>query len=471
MQGGSDGFGRYGTDGKVDDRADDRADDKADDRADDKADDRAGDRVRFGANYRAGTPRRPRGVGAHRAVEEPDNTVVRGRFGRHGLITENPPGDDRGVVRFPEPRGVHADDVPDQDDVPEPRGAPGSTAPGSTELGATGAAPNSPAATDSADPAEGPAPDGGWTLREVLDRRRLAPAEAALVGAQLARDLAALHAEGKRHGQLTPSAVRLDPDGRARLLDPPALPDDSLDPASVPYLAPEQVAGDELGRPADVYSLGLVLLESVTGFAAYPGSSWEAAAMRLTAPPVVPNEVSGQLAGALLAMTQRAPMDRPSAERAAARLRGGPVVPPLPPRPERSSLGQFAGLGLPVLVLLVLIAVALLGHHGDLSDRPASGTAAAPITAGASSTATPTPARTPIAAAPAPARTTAPAARGTTAAPTTGATPALPAVALPNVGDLPATVTDKVKDAISDTITDKVKSTWQKFTDWLSSLF
>ena len=364
--------------------------------------------TRFGAT----PPRRLRAVGAHRAAEESD---VEGETssGRHGLITRNRADPDRvSDAPFPEPRVAEAGAHP----VP-PR-----------------------------------APDGGQTLRELLTHRKLEPAEATMVGAQLAAALAVRHAKGNRHGHVTPVAVRLESDGRARLLDPPDLPPDAMDPASVPYLAPEQVNGEPLGPPADVYALGLVLLEAVTGTPTYPGTSWEAASMRLAAPPVVPNEVPGPMAGALLAMTQLAPSDRLSAQRAATRLSGGAAEPIVAPPGYRAGPAQLVALGLPVLVLLALIAVALLGHHRDLSANAGAANAATPVANAAT-----------------------PAAPIATAAPTpaSGATPAQSAVSAPGVSapNLPSAVTDKVTNTVTDTITDKVKTSWRRFTDWLNSLF
>ena len=51
------------------------------------------------------------------------------------------------------------------------------------------------------------------------------------------------------------------------------------------YLAPEQVRGQEITPAVDVYSLGLVLLEGLTGERAYPGPPVEAAMARLSTPP------------------------------------------------------------------------------------------------------------------------------------------------------------------------------------------
>jgi hypothetical protein len=400
-------------------------------------------------------------VGAHRAVEEPDEGADN-RFGQRGLITES---------RVTPIRGH---------DIPEPRDA-----------------------GEDADPDREPPLADGQTLRELLNERNLTPAETTRLGAQLADALARRHSQGHAHGQLTPITVRVTPAGRARLLDPPELAADALDPAAVPYLSPEQVTGEPGGPPADVYALGLVLLEAATGYPAYPGSSWEAAASRLTAPPVVPNEVPGALAGTLLAMTQTAPGNRPTAERAAARLGGGwsatpatpvaPVAPVAPVRVEHAGLSQLIALGLPVLVLLALLGVALLSHHGTLSDS-ATGTSASAAPEPTAAPAAAAPAATTPATAPAatnaPAETTAPNAAQPNAAQPDAAQPntaqpntAQPNAAQPTAGpasglalpDLPDIAPDiKAPDlpsSITDTITTKVKSTWHQFTGWLATLF
>jgi serine/threonine protein kinase len=66
---------------------------------------------------------------------------------------------------------------------------------------------------------------------------------------------------------------------------------------SAAYLSPEQVRGQEVTPAADIYSLGLVLLEALTGHRAYPQSPTEAALARLTAPPAIPSSRSDAGAG------------------------------------------------------------------------------------------------------------------------------------------------------------------------------
>ena len=81
------------------------------------------------------------------------------------------------------------------------------------------------------------------------------------------------------------------------------------------YVAPEQARGADVGPPADVYSLGLVLLEALTGARAFDGPIHETLAARLVAPPAVPPRPAGAVAGA----ARRDDGDRPGrpAERGA----------------------------------------------------------------------------------------------------------------------------------------------------------
>lgn len=86
------------------------------------------------------------------------------------------------------------------------------------------------------------------------------------------------------------------------------------------YLSPEQVRGEPVLGPSDIYSLGLVLLECLTGRREYAGSSLEAAVARLHRAPEVPRALTRSFADLLTAMTADAPSDRPTAADAAARL-------------------------------------------------------------------------------------------------------------------------------------------------------
>jgi serine/threonine protein kinase len=88
------------------------------------------------------------------------------------------------------------------------------------------------------------------------------------------------------------------------------------------YLAPEQVSGEPVGPPADVYALGLVLLEAFTGVREYEGPAVEAAMARLQRPPVLPASLPPGWPGLLAAMTERVASQRPTAAEVARVLRG-----------------------------------------------------------------------------------------------------------------------------------------------------
>ena len=105
------------------------------------------------------------------------------------------------------------------------------------------------------------------------------------------------------------------------------------------YLAPEQVQGGEITPAVDVYSLGLVLLEALTGERAFPGSPTESALARLQRQPDVPASLPADWRRLLTAMTALAPEQRPGARavagRAGAARPGGTPEAPAAHRPGR----------------------------------------------------------------------------------------------------------------------------------------
>ncbi len=100
----------------------------------------------------------------------------------------------------------------------------------------------------------------------------LPEAEVARLGAQLARGLAAIHAEGLVHRDVTPGNVLVDPTGHARLVDfgmlAPA-PSPARSEGTPLYMAPEVLRGEPADGRADLYSLGAVLYRLAAGRAPF----------------------------------------------------------------------------------------------------------------------------------------------------------------------------------------------------------
>lgn len=87
------------------------------------------------------------------------------------------------------------------------------------------------------------------------------------------------------------------------------------------YLSPEQVRSEPVGPASDIYSLGLVLLECLTGVISYPGPIVESALARLTRFPLIPDALGPQWKALLAAMTAMTPAQRPTAREVAEEMR------------------------------------------------------------------------------------------------------------------------------------------------------
>jgi serine/threonine-protein kinase len=133
----------------------------------------------------------------------------------------------------------------------------------------------------------------GETLQSLMRQRRLSIAEAASYAAQTADALGKAHAVGIVHRDIKPSNLAITADGLVKVLDfglarlnDAAIPDgdDSTRHAkfatragtiigTIAYMSPEQARGDEAGPMSDVFSLGIVLFEMLSGQRPFEGSS------------------------------------------------------------------------------------------------------------------------------------------------------------------------------------------------------
>jgi serine/threonine protein kinase len=168
----------------------------------------------------------------------------------------------------------------------------------------------------------------GATLRELINKGRLEPRLVARLGARLAGTLEYVHSRQIVHRDIKPSNVLVDGAGDgyladfgiARTVGTARLTRTGQCVGTAAYLAPEQVSGAEIGPAADIYSLGLVLLECLTGRPEYTGTEVEAAVARLTRSPQVPTWLPPALRRTLIDMTAREPGDRPDAATCAQRF-------------------------------------------------------------------------------------------------------------------------------------------------------
>jgi serine/threonine protein kinase len=140
----------------------------------------------------------------------------------------------------------------------------------------------------------------GQDLDQVLDERGALPvAEALRIGMAVAEALQAAHDRGIIHRDVKPGNILLTSEGEVRVVDfgiARALGDARTTTAglmlgSVQYCSPEQVLGEPVGVPSDVYSLGIVLYELLTGVRPFDGPSPASVALRrLHEPPIPPSE-------------------------------------------------------------------------------------------------------------------------------------------------------------------------------------
>ena len=237
------------------------------------------------------------------------------------------------------------------------------------------------------------------TLADACRPDGLGAGPVATIGAQVADALAYVHSRGIVHRDVKPANVLLSTDGRVLLADfgiarltenAAALTAAGSVIGTAAYLAPEQLRGGPISPALDVYSLGLVLIEALTGRPAYPGGGIETAAARLSAPPAIPAGLPAGFSAVLRRMVSLRPEDRPALAEVAAVLRavgdgtvtvrppaGPPAAHPAtrmlptppaagPPVRRKQARRPFvvAGVVLAAVVLLVVGLVLLANRDG-----------------------------------------------------------------------------------------------------------
>jgi serine/threonine protein kinase len=238
----------------------------------------------------------------------------------------------------------------------------------------------------------------GPNLADRIAMGRLTAAEVTGLASSLADTLAYVHARGVTHRDLKPANILLDDArplisdfGIAQAFDSTRVTATGAVVGTAAYMAPEQVLGDKVGPPADIYALGLMLLECLTGVREYKGTMVESAVVRLHRPPRIPAGLPLRLEDLLRQMTSLRPDARPGAETVVRALRDTdrtviltPVSPaPSPetspsPTPGRRRRG-LALAGLPVLAAAIAAGATLLLHQPETTITPSQSPGSASV--------------------------------------------------------------------------------------------
>ncbi|MFG1896940.1 protein kinase [Micromonospora zamorensis] len=240
----------------------------------------------------------------------------------------------------------------------------------------------------------------GEELELRLTEGPLPWAEAIEVGAQVAEALAAAHRLGIVHRDVTPANVMMTATG-VKVLDfgiatrigAPDEDEDGETFGTPAYVAPERLDGAPAQPSTDVYSLGVLLHEALTGRVPYPADTWEqlSAALADGPPPTLADlpDLPPPVARICLRSLARNPADRPTARQVAAVLRDQLLPPdppaatirvptqPLPPQPTAvpaaaggTAAGSVWSRRRLVLLLVLAVGVTLAGVALLPEDEP-----------------------------------------------------------------------------------------------------
>jgi hypothetical protein len=203
----------------------------------------------------------------------------------------------------------------------------------------------------------------GEDLASVVRRiGRLSPDKATEIARQICAGLAAAHERGVIHRDLKPANVMLDGAGKIRLTDfglagiAASIKGADVRAGTPAYMAPEQLAGRDVSTKSDIYSLGLILYEILTGKRAFEASTLpelmkQRESGAITNPSTLVRDLDPLIERVILRCLETDPEKRPaSALQVAAALPGGdPLAAALAagetPSPQMvAAAGETAGL-------------------------------------------------------------------------------------------------------------------------------
>jgi TolB-like protein/Tfp pilus assembly protein PilF len=155
----------------------------------------------------------------------------------------------------------------------------------------------------------------GDNLKRIIQMMGpLNPTRALAVAGQVCDGMAEAHRLGVVHRDLKSSNIMIDRDGNARIMDfgiartaeSERITDHGAIVGTPEYMAPEQIEGKEADRRADIYSLGIILFEMMTGRVPFEGDTpLSVALMQKTARPPDPRDLNAQTPDAMCPVIAR----------------------------------------------------------------------------------------------------------------------------------------------------------------------
>jgi predicted Ser/Thr protein kinase len=232
----------------------------------------------------------------------------------------------------------------------------------------------------------------GENLKSLMKRAGpLSIGKAISIGAQICAGLEEAHRLGVIHRDLKPQNIMIDREGNVRIMDfgiaralsAPGMTEDGQLIGTLEYMSPEQLEGKKADERADLYSVGVILYEMITGRLPFEGETpISIAAKHITAAPIEPRVLNSQISAAVSRTIMKClEKDREKRYRTAAELLADfnalaselPQTQPLRPlKAGRTSkvAGRSAGARRYLLPAAVVMAAVCLLIWGVFLRRP-----------------------------------------------------------------------------------------------------
>ncbi len=186
----------------------------------------------------------------------------------------------------------------------------------------------------------------GTTLAQSLKTGPLGAPATASMAAKVAHALSYVHERGVVHRDVKPSNILRSTTGEVWLADFGIAKFDGATTITAPgttigtvmYMAPEQLDGQRVGPSGDVWSLGIVILECLTGRRVFEGSPSEIVAKRLTGPVELPADLPAPWSVLLRGMLDSRPERRLSGAEVASLLETSAYATAWEPRDEAATM-------------------------------------------------------------------------------------------------------------------------------------